>query len=226
MHNFIKPILLFSLCVIVSGCSAGKTYTKDNIIHESDKFYINAETITLKNDAGAQLVSDISSDTDFWIEDFKTRVSDNMLKPNELPNLNIRHKVYTDNSSIISLVTEKYLYINGVHGNTWWKARNFNYKNNCYLSLPDLFYDDSYINMLNTIMEEMTKSDPEQYHDLWEQPTVKKENTQNFYIDGKTLVIFFQPYELSYYAKGVVKFPIEATELRGYLKEEYLKMMN
>ena len=226
MHNFIKSLLLVLLCIFISGCSGGKTYTKDSIVQESDDFYINAETITFKKGNATKLASDIDSDTNGWIEDFKLRVSDNMLKTNELPNLHIRHKIYTDNETLISLVTEKYLYISGVHGNTWWKARNFDYANNCYLSLSDLFYDDSYIKRLNTLMDETATGDPEQYHDLWEHPEIKEENFENFYIDGKSLVIFFQPYELSFYAKGVVKFPIEASNLRGYLKEEYLKIMS
>ena len=35
------------------------------------------------------------------------------------------------------------------------------------------------------------------------------------------LVIFFSPYELSYYAKGFIEFPVRMTELNGILKEEY-----
>lgn len=212
--------------MIIGGCSSGKIYEKDSIIHEADDFYINCETISFKDKKANQLASDIDADTSSWIEDFKLRVADNVINPNETPNLNVRHKVYTSNSSLISIVTEKYIYISGVHGNTWWKARNFDTVNNCYLSLADLFYDDSYIKIINTLMEDMINSDLEQYHDLWEKPEIKTDNFENFYIDGKNLVIYFEPYELSYYAKGVVEFPIEATKLRGYLKEEYLKMMS
>lgn len=225
MHNFIKLIFSCLMCCVLAACASKASYTTDIISYKSDDFSIHAETIAFKQKELSSLNSDMEDDISLWIEDFKARVSENRLQPNELPTLNIQTKVYADNSSLISLVTEKYVYISGAHGNKWWKARCFDKQGQRCLSLSELFTDESGIDILNQRLESIAASNPEEYHDLWERPSVSSEPFYNFYLDGKSLVIFFQPYELSYYAKGVVTFHVEASELRGYLKEEYLKML-
>lgn len=222
MYNFIKLICVTVFCVFICSCSANKSYEKESSSYETENYVINSESIKFKLDESLSLNHDIKTQTDSWISDFESRVLDNRVKGHELPNMQIRHKVYECNDLLISTVCEKYVYISGVHGQTWWLARNFDIKNNSYLTLSDLFYDNEYKKILNAKMEEMLTKEPEKYHDLWEIPAIKNGIDDNFYLDGKNLVIFFQPYELSFYAKGVVEFPIEASELRGYIKEDYL----
>lgn len=226
MHNFIRFVLIFSFCIILASCSNNDNIEKELIEQKSENYSISMENLSFGMGEEFTLNSDIKKDLEFWVSDFEERVVENKLKGTELPNMQIRHKIYQNNETIISMVTEKYAYINGAHGNIWWKARNFDVKNNTYLSLSDLFYDDEYKKMLNLKMEELINENPKKYHDLWEKPEIKGNSFSNFYIDKKTLVIFFEPYELSFYAKGVVEFPIEASKLRGFIKEEYLKLMN
>lgn len=226
MYNFIRLALIFSFCIILVSCTKGDNFKKELIEYKTEEFSINSENLEFDKDEDFILNSDIKKDTDLWISDFEARVLDNKIKGSELPNMQIRHKIYENNETIISMVTEKYAYVNGVHGNIWWKARNFDVKNNCYICLADLFYDDEYKKILNLKMEEMIQNEPKKYHDLWEKPEIKSDSFLNFYIDNKHLVIFFEPYELSFYAKGIVEFAVEAKELRGFIKEEYLKMMN
>lgn len=226
MYNFIKTLFIIIFCFTISSCGNDKEYKKEDTEYKTDTYTINSENIIFSKDENFTLNTDIKQDTDNWILDFETRVSDNKIKENTLPNMQIKHKIYKINEYVISMVTTKYAYISGIHGNTWWKARNFDIKNNAYLSLKDLFYDDEYIKTLNNAMNDLVKENPEKYHDLWEKPEIAEKNLNNFYLDNKSLVIFFQPYELSYYAKGVVEFPIEVTKLRGYIKEEYLKILS
>lgn len=226
MYNFIKLLLAFLFCIILSSCSKDNNFEKELVEYKTENYSINCENISFDKGDDFTLNLDIKKDIDFWISDFETRVQDNKIKGTELANMQIRHKIYQNNEFLISMVTQKYAYINGVHGNTWWKARNFDIKNNSYLSLSDLFYDDEYIKILNLTMEEMINQEPKKYHDLWEKPEIQTNSFSNFYIDGKHLVIFFEPYELSFYAKGIVEFPVDSTKLRGYMKEEYLKIMS
>ena len=120
------------------------------------------------------------------------------------------------------MVTEKYVYLSGLHGNTWWSAKNFDTRLDKQLTLDDIFSDNSFDKALNKKMEELITKNPEEYHDLWEIPLINENHKSNFYLTDKNLVIFFQPYELSYYARGVVEFPIPLEKIRGYIKEEYL----
>ena len=54
----------------------------------------------------------------------------------------------------------------------------------------------------------------------------KRQHQTDFYIQDDDLVIFFQPYDLSYYARGFVEFRLDLEDLSGYMKEEYRRMID
>lgn len=223
MHNIIKKIVCTTLLVFsVSGCSGSEEYKTHEIELNTDAYSISAESIQFEPYEENPINTDIESEIEGWINDFEARVLENKIATQELPNMQISQKVYTKNKNIISLVTQKYAYINGAHGNIWWVPRNYDIKNKTYITFNDLFYDLEYKKIVNQYLIQMSENNPD-YQDLWEQPRVKDGVCDNFYITDKDIVLFFEPYELSYYAKGVVEFPIEKEMLRGYLKEEYLK---
>lgn len=207
---------------VISGCSGDTGYKTHEIELNTDTYTINAQSVQFEPFEDNPINGDIELEIENWINDFEARVLENKIVTEELPNMQITQKIYTNNENIISMVTEKYAYIKGAHGNTWWSVKNYDIKNRKYISLNDLFYDSGYKKIVNQILNQMVENNAD-YHDLWEQPKVKDGNCDNFYITDKDIVLFFEPYELSYYAKGVVEFPIEKETLRGYLKEEYLK---
>lgn len=208
----------------LAGCSGGKGYKTNEIELNTDSYMINAQSVQFEPLEDNPINNDIEAEIEKWINDFETKVNGQKIKSEELPNMQIRQKIYTKNADILSMVTEKYAYTGGPHGNTWWVARNYDIKNKTYINFEDLFYDLEYKKIVNGILSKMVEENPD-YQDLWEQPRVKDGKNDNFYILDKSIVLFFEPYELSYYAKGIVEFPIEANELRGYLKEEYLNML-
>ena len=120
------------------------------------------------------------------------------------------------------MISEKYTYITGLHGNSWQTAITFDSESDRILSLSDLFVDDKFYGILNERIDELINENAEEYRDLWEKPVVDKKREDKFYLEGDNLVIFYEPYELSYYARGVVEFPIPMEEIRGYVKENYL----
>lgn len=67
----------------------------------------------------------------------------------------------------------------------------------------------------------MVKENPDKYSELWEKPEITNENENRFYMTDTDLVIFFPPYELSYYAKGFIEFPIPLEEINPILKDHY-----
>ena len=89
------------------------------------------------------------------------------------------------------------------------------------LELKDLFSDEGYIETINRMIDELVAEKPEEYSGLWAEPHITEETQRQFYLTDEELVIFFPPYELSYYARGFVEFPLRLTELNGKLKEEF-----
>ena len=45
--------------------------------------------------------------------------------------------------------------------------------------------------------------------------------SEQFYLNGKNIVIVYPPYELSYYERGFVEIPLDLESMSGYLKPEY-----
>ena len=74
--------------------------------------------------------------------------------------------------------------------------------------------------MLNSRLEKMSRQ--AEYSDLWEKPIITDAQNEYFYFNDKGIVIFYPPYELSYYARGFVEFVIPYEDLYGYLKPEYV----
>ncbi len=130
--------------------------------------------------------------------------------------------VIQNDNGIMSLLNSEYIYTGGAHGTLTRTAENINVTTGEILTLKSLFIDDTYRDVLERKINELITKYPEEYSELWEKPTVGDEEEYNFYIEENKLVIYYQPYELSYYARGVVEFPIAMSELDGWLKEELL----
>lgn len=126
-----------------------------------------------------------------------------------------------NNNNFLSIVEEESIFKGGAHGMTVWNAHNIDFKNKRYVYLNDLFEAEGYEDRLNRMIDEVIANHPEKYTELWMKPQIKEEHQYNFYITDTDLVIYFQPYELSYYARGFVEFPLRLSELGGYLKEDY-----
>ena len=74
---------------------------------------------------------------------------------------------------------------------------------------------------LNSIISEMVTKNPDKYSEMWAEPKITEENKNRFYLTDTDLVIFFPPYELSYYAKGFIEFPIPLESINPILNERY-----
>ncbi len=225
MHNPLKLAMLLIPCLL---CACGKTpgleIKKDNMTENNTAYTINCETLSIghQSENADKLNSVFNDELEEWIENFTNRANQIKVPGSSLPCLQVRHTVKNNNGKLLSIITEKYVYLTGLHGNTWVSAKNFDVKEDKILMLSDLFTDKEYTSILTERMEELIESNPNVYHDLWEQPVIDKDREDKFYIDKKNLVIFYEPYELSYYARGVVEFPIPLEKIRGYIKAEYL----
>ena len=93
----------------------------------------------------------------------------------------------------------------------------------CEVPLSALFSDDAYIDMLNERLAGAVANDPQKYSGLWTQPRLSE--NQDYYIKEGTLVLYYPPYELSYYERGFVEIPLSLAEMSGYLKPEYRNLV-
>lgn len=132
-------------------------------------------------------------------------------------------RVNYNKNDFISITEELYTYTGGAHGMTVRHTRNIDILRQCEITLEDLFAEEGYKDTLKRMINEEIEENQEEYSELWQKPEIK--SNQDFYITDDLLVIYYQPYELSYYARGFVEFPLRLPELKGYLKEEYYRIL-
>lgn len=133
--------------------------------------------------------------------------------------LTLTQKVTLNRSGIVSIVGECHSYTGGVHDNLSRIVKNIDTKNGRQITFDDLFSDDGYISRINSYIEVLSEQKPEKFSELWKNPIVTKE--QKFYLTPDNIVVFFDPYKLSYYAKGFIEIEIPYDEITSFLNPEY-----
>lgn len=228
----LKKIFILGMVVVcLCGCDMRRIRTERSIKeYETDFSSVSAEVIQFagmnntefENNINAEIEQSVESDL-VAFDSQATEKSDNVRMGNKcVLNINWDEK-YNDND-FISVVEERYIYTGGAHGSTVRIPVNIDVSGEKKVQLSDLFSDDGYISTLNRMINARMTEHSEEYKDLWAKPEIKDSHQTDFYIDDDDLVIFFQPYDLSYYARGFVEFPLPLDELSGYLKEEYRRL--
>ena len=173
-----------------------------------------------------ELNSIIASDIDGALISFDTLASQSneSLRMGNRCVFRLTQDVKYNKNNFISIIEEHYIYTGGAHGSSKRYPRNIDLASSRTVCLSDLF-ESGYEDTINRMIKEAVDAHPELYSDLWEQPSLSANHQKDFYISDDKLVIFFQPYDLSYYAKGYVEFPLRLKDLSGYMKEEYRRLV-
>lgn len=227
-----KRLVAGGMAIILSGCALfsdgyGVKIHKEE--QETDYSSVYAEVIEFDGFKNKVYESELNISTEEDVENAIKGFDAVALEAKEtLPNgvksaLKITQKLKRNTTDIISFITEIYTYTGGAHGNTVWEPKTIDVTSEKPhdLKLGELFSDKDYIAKLNTIISAMVEENPEKYGELWAKPQITAENENRFYMTDEDLVIFFPPYELSYYAKGFIEFPIPLEKLSPILKDRY-----
>lgn len=230
--NMKKALIPFICALLLTACALNRTadIKITSSEYETDISAAYAETVRfsgLKNrEFEKSMNSSIEKDINGALVSFDTLAasSSDKLRMGNRCVLNIKQYIKNNSNDFISIIEEHYVYTGGAHGSAAWYPRNIDTSAEKVILLPELFCTDDYKNELNRLIDIMLEKNKEKYSDLWEHPKVTSD--ENFYISDGNLVIFFPPYELSYYAKGFVEFPIRLDDIQGMLKEEYKRLIS
>lgn len=127
-------------------------------------------------------------------------------------------EIKTNERAILSLILSNYAFTYpAAHGLTIIKSISANIETGQIYQLKDLFKPDSnYVQRLSNIIKKQIKqrelSESSQFETI--------EPNQDFYIADKTLVIYFQLYEILPYSAGFPMFPIPVYEIRDIIRED------
>lgn len=229
MVKRILPVILAAFCL--SSCGTGVKIERSIKEYDTDYSTVRAEVPKLSGMENGEYENSLNEqfekDTQSALIAFDTAAAesaDNVRMGNKCVFETTWEDKYNQND-FLSLVEERYIYMGGAHGETAWLPRNIDTALSKEIGLADLFAEGGYETTLNRMITEMVNENGDKYSDLWEKPEIKESNQKDFYIENGKLVIFYQPYDLSYYARGFVEFPLSLEELSGYLKEEYRRLI-
>lgn len=127
-------------------------------------------------------------------------------------------EIKNNQRDVLSLSLSNYTYhYHAAHGMTYIKSLNFDLKEEGLLTLADLFKPESnYIGRLSEIIQRQIK----EREIFLLNPFTPISANQDFYIADKTLVIYYQLYELTAYAYGFPMFPISLYEIQDIIRED------
>ncbi|HEX2925798.1 MAG TPA: stalk domain-containing protein [Ruminiclostridium sp.] len=144
--------------------------------------------------------------------------------------------IYSRNGDILSVRLDRYNYTGGAHGSSWIDAITMNTgTGKTYSKISDIFKTGSAWQSFikNSIVKQIGDRDKKSiktggypiFFDDAEATIKAYDNNFNYYIDGNTLVIYFEEYELAPYASGIPKFSFTAQSLKNLLNTDVYKSM-
>ncbi|XEC92545.1 DUF3298 and DUF4163 domain-containing protein [Paenibacillus tarimensis] len=125
-------------------------------------------------------------------------------------------EVKTNEKNVLSLSLFNYTYAGGAHGLTLQQSLTFDTKTGKSFALRELFKPGSrYVDKLSSIVAAQIKARDVPVL----QPFTSIRPDQDYYIADRSLVVYFQLYELTPYVYGFPYFPISVYELSDIIAE-------
>lgn len=127
------------------------------------------------------------------------------------------YEIKNNQRNIISLTVSNYTYhLHAAHGMTYIKSLTFDFNKEKLVQLKDLFKPGSnYVEIISNLIQQQIQQRNIQLLDDF--TTIQPQ--QDFYIADKTLVIYFQLYEITPYVEGLPMFPISVFDLVDVIGE-------
>ncbi len=215
------------MITMLFGCGqSGAKISVEKREYETDTAAVNIQTAVFSgmhdSELQGRINEELENEINACLERFTKETEQGENIGTEKNIFQITQEVMYNKNNFVSLVSECYIFTGGAHGSSDRMPRNIDLQQGKVLKLADLFLDAGYQEKLTGELERILEEHPDEYSDLWEPPVLGSSQEEYFYIQDGDLVIFYPPYELSYYARGFVEFRIPIKALSGYIKPEYM----
>lgn len=220
MHNSIKIAAVMTVVAAVI-CACGGSYPK---IKSEEKSYKtdNCEAVIKVPEIETEKVSDFVSKLNKTYNKEVSAIIDDFLSKNNSEestvSVNADTEVTRNDGRIVSIIFEGEAFDGGAHGEKFRICKTVDLEKEKIISVEELFESEEWKQMINNKMKILAETDDD-YSELWEIPSVELLKSENFYLKNNSIVMYFPPYELSYYRRGYVEFEFKAEEISGYLSD-------
>ena len=226
MHNSVK-FAAAAIALLLCGCSgeavrvefAEKAYETGNSEVEAYVPHFECET---KSEFAEEMSAEYDTMMMSLLDEFIAKTE----QSTERSEFKLESEVKMNNGKLVSVVSEGEVYTGGAHGEKFRVSRTFDFAEGRTVTLEDIFADDGWRMAVDAKMDRLATSGEGEYKELWEKPSTSLLRPENFYISNDAIVLYFLPYELSYYRRGFVEFEFKFDELSGYLSEYIQNLIN
>ena len=219
MYNFIKYALAAALTISLCGCGTGIKINTVDKSYKTETQIANVQIPRISGLASSDLESAINDEFMSATTDLLNKFSKSAKKTGEVSGFDMQTTEYFNKDGLFSMVTDYEYFARKSNKSRFRISKNIDTKNCIELPLSALFDGDGYIDAVNKLLSDTVAADAEKYKDLWAKPKILQ--NQGFFIDGESLVLYYPPYELSYYERGFVEIPVPICELLTYMRPEY-----
>ena len=130
-------------------------------------------------------------------------------------------KVFSNQNDILTISYENDGFSGGAHGYYNILFKNFDLKTNAVIQLSDIFKDINKVDWNKILMKNFKNPDQKEMLLVDKIPV-----NNNFYFDSQNITFVYNQYEITAYAAGVVGISIPFSELKPYLKPEFISRNN
>lgn len=218
MHNSVRIISLLLVLFSLFGCSGSYKVDYIDKSYSTDTISVSLLIPQLMGLSDKYFQSEINVKFEESCMEFLNKFKDSS-KDVPIPSVFSSESTCYDKNGFLSVVTQIDYYTQKPHNNSFRIVKNINTGTCKEVALSEIFLDASYIDFLNHCLANIVSENPDVYSDLWAKPTLMQ--NQPYYIKDDCLVLYYPPYELSYYSRGFVEFYVPLTDIGGYLNDEY-----
>ena len=216
MHNFVGMTVyaaalaaVVSLCACVGGESAVQFEEKE---YETPKLHASVWSVSFPGIADESFALSLEEGYKEEQIEFLSEAEERAAELAGQAQAVQKHRVGFESDKWCSIVTDTELDTGSVISRR--SAKTIDLENKKEVNLEDLYLSEDAGSFLEQRLAEETAT--AEYSQLWKKPQI--EQGQDFYLSKNALVLVYQPYELSYYEKGVVEIRLPYQKLRGYIK--------
>ena len=223
MHNLIKITAIFSMIFLLASCGNSVSVESVDKSYATDTIFVDAKIPRLSGLCDKEFQEQINDEYEEIIEELLEKFSEKARETGDSSTFTVTTTEHCNANGFFSVITEIESNSRDTHRTLRRIGKNIDTIRCCEVPLSELFSDDAYIDMINARIAEVVSGDTQKYSGLWAQPKLLE--NQDYYIKEGTLVLYYPPYELSYYERGFVEIPLSLAEMSGYLKPEYRNLV-
>lgn len=219
MYNPLKSVAIIATIFLLCSCNDGINIKIEERVYQTEEGEAKLNVPDFSSDNAAEFaeqVNDIyNKEASAIIDRFFAKKTDG----NKTSELGADTVVERNDGRIVSVIFEGEVFTGGAHGEKFRMAKSFDFERGEEITLDKIFADSAWKTVADNKMRKLAELGEGEYSQLWEIPSTKLLEDENFYLKDNSLILYFPPYELSYYRRGYVEFEFEKEELAGYLSD-------